>query len=411
MTAASLHSGLHSGPAVFIYVQHLLGVGHLSRALALSQGLVAAGCTVTLASGGFPAPSLPHDPQLRWVQLPPVRARDATFAVLENESGHPITDAWRETRRHALMTAYAAAKPQVLITELYPFGRRMMAFELLPLLSAAKTAAIPPLIVASVRDILATPKPDRMAATVDLVRRFYDLVLVHGDPKLIPLTATFPAAESIDDLIAYTGYIDAPSRAQPGMPDQTSPQTSPVFTGQQVFTGQEVLISAGGGAVALPIIKAVAAARPLSQLKDRPWRCRIAAHELAEIRAELGSAAAGLILEPPHPDFAYRLRQCAVSLSRAGYNTVVDILSAQARAVLVPFAAAGETEQEVRAEIMAHHQLMSFIREENLSPARLAAALDDAAAAPTPAATTVDLSGRATSAHLIRRAFDQMARS
>lgn len=393
------NSGLNSGPSVFIYVQHLLGVGHLSRSLALSQGLIAAGCSVTLVSGGFPVPSLPHDPQLRWVQLPPVRARDATFAVLENESGQPIDDAWRETRRSKLMTAYAAAKPQVLITELYPFGRRMMAFELLPLLTAAKAAATPPLIVSSVRDILATPKPERMVATCDLVRRFYDLVLVHGDPRLIPLTTTFPAAESIADRIAYTGYIDAPpSTKQPVMPDPATKLTS-----------QEVLISAGGGAVALPIMKAVAAARPLSQLRDHPWRCRIAAHELAEVRAELGPAAAGLILEPPHPDFTYRLRRCAVSLSRAGYNTVVDILSAQARAVLIPFAAAGETEQELRAEIMAQHQLMSFIREENINPARLAAALDAAAAAPAPAATAVDLSGRATSARLIRAAFDRMA--
>jgi len=392
------------GPAVFIYVQHLLGVGHLSRALALSQGLIAAGCSVTLVSGGFPAPSLPHDPRLRWVQLPPVRARDATFAVLENESGQPIDDAWREVRRSQLMAAYAATKPQVLITELYPFGRRMMAFELLPLLTAAKERAT--LIVASVRDILATPKPERMVATVDLVRRFYDLVLVHGDPKLIPLTATFPAAETIADRIAYTGYIDAP----PGTKQPVMPNDTPNQTGLRL-NDQEVLISAGGGAVALPIIKAVAAARPLSQLKDRPWRCRIATHELAKIRAELGPAAAGLILEPPHPDFTDRLRHCAVSLSRAGYNTVVDILSAQARAVVIPFAAAGETEQELRAEIMAQHQLMTFIREENIIPARLAAALDAAAAAPAPAVTSVDLSGRATSARLIRGAFDRMAPS
>ncbi len=394
----------HSGPTVFIYVQHLLGVGHLSRALALSQGLIADGCSVTLVSGGFPVPNLPHDPRLRWVQLPPVRARDATFAVLENESGQPIDEAWRETRRRALMTAYAAAKPHILITELYPFGRRMMAFELLLLLTLAKESANPPLIVSSVRDILATPKPERMAATCDLVRRFYDLVLVHGDPKLIPLDLTFPAAEHIADRIAYTGYIDAPpSTKQPFMPDQDPNRTDSL-------TGQEVLISAGGGAIALPIIKAVAAARPLSQLKDRPWRCRIAAHELPEVRAELGAAAAGLILEPPHPDFTYRLRHCAVSLSRAGYNTVVDILSAQARAVLIPFAAAGETEQELRAEIMAQHQLMSFIREEDITPARLAAALDVAAAAPAPSATAVDLTGRATSARLIRSAFDRMAR-
>lgn len=390
-----------AGPSVFIYVQHLLGVGHLSRALALSQGLIAAGCPVTLVSGGFPAPSLPRDPQLRWVQLPPVRARDATFSLLEDDAGQPIDDGWRATRRRALLAAYAATKPQVLITELYPFGRRMMAFELLLLLTVAKDAAKPPLIVSSVRDILATPKPERMTATCDLVRRYYDLVLVHGDPKVIPLDATFPAADSIADRIAYTGYIDAALRIDLGPQQKSEP----------LLDDQEVLISAGGGAVAWPIIKTVAAARSLSRLKDLPWRCRIAAHELDEIRMKLGPAATGLILEPPQSDFALRLRHCAVSVSRAGYNTVVDILSAQARAVVVPFREAGETEQELRAKIMAKHHLMTVVREEELSPARLATAIDAAAAAPRPAATAVDLSGRTTSTRLIRAAFDKRALS
>lgn len=390
-----------SGPSVFIYVQHLLGVGHLSRALALSQGLIAAGCPVTLASGGFPAPNLPRDPRLHWVQLPPVRARDATFTLLENDAGQPIDDGWREARRRALLSAYAETKPQILITELYPFGRRMMAFELLLLLTVAKAAAQPPLIVSSVRDILATSKPERMAATCDLVRRYYDLVLVHGDPRIIPLNATFSAADSIADRIAYTGYIDAPPspefRSKP--PENHPEQTS------------EVLISAGGGAVAWPIIKTVAAARSLSRLKDLAWRCRIAAHELDEIRMKLGPAATGLILEPPQSDFTRRLRSCAVSVSRAGYNTVVDILSAQARAVVIPFCDAGETEQELRAKTMAHHQLMTVVRENEMSPARLAAAIDAAAAAPRPAATAVDLSGRATSTRLIQAAFAKRAQS
>lgn len=394
-------TGSSFGPSVFIYVQHLLGVGHLSRALALSQGLIAAGCPVTLVSGGFPAPNLSRDPKLRWVQLPPVRARDATFTLLEDEAGQPIDDAWREGRRRALLAAYAAAKPQVLITELYPFGRRMMAFELLLLLTVAKDAATPPLIVSSVRDILATPKPERMAATCDLVRRYYDLVLVHGDPAVIPLDTTFPAAESIADRIAYTGYIDAPP----------SLALNPKTSGDPPRENREVLISAGGGAVAWPIIKTVAAARSLSRLKDRPWRCRIAAQELDEIRMKLGPVATGLILEPPQPDFAFRLCHCAVSVSRAGYNTVVDILSAQARAVVIPFTEAGETEQELRAEVMEKHHLMTLVREEEMTPARLAAAIDAAASAPPPAATAVDLSGRTTSARLIRAAFDKMASS
>ena len=45
---------------VLIVVTHLLGTGHLSRALTLGRAFAAAGHDVTIASGGMPAPQLNH---------------------------------------------------------------------------------------------------------------------------------------------------------------------------------------------------------------------------------------------------------------------------------------------------------------------------------------------------------------
>ena len=39
-------------PHVFLYVQHLLGIGHLVRSNRIATGLLAAGFDVTLAMGG-----------------------------------------------------------------------------------------------------------------------------------------------------------------------------------------------------------------------------------------------------------------------------------------------------------------------------------------------------------------------
>ena len=64
--------------------------------------------------------------------------------------------------------------------------------------------------------------------------------------------------------------------------------------------------------------------------------------ELAALR---DSAPPGVAVERFRPDFATLLRHCHVSVSQAGYNTVLDLLAAKARAVLVPFAAERETEQ------------------------------------------------------------------
>ena len=45
----------------FFYVQHLLGIGHLKRAVTIARSMAAAGLEVTLASGGLPVADLASD--------------------------------------------------------------------------------------------------------------------------------------------------------------------------------------------------------------------------------------------------------------------------------------------------------------------------------------------------------------
>ena len=56
------------------------------------------------------------------------------------------------------------------------------------------------------------------------------------------------------------------------------------------------------------------------------------------------------VCERVRDDFTTLLRNCAVSVSQAGYNTTLEILDAGARAVLVPFAGGAETEQALHGE-------------------------------------------------------------
>jgi predicted glycosyltransferase len=110
-----------------------------------------------------------------------------------------------------LLKAWRAARADVLVVELFPFGRRQLRFELLPLLEAAGEA----LVVCSVRDLLQR-RPEREAEAVALVEQHFDRVLVHGDPRVAPLGATFGAAERIAAKLAYTGYVVA------GLPESNS---------------------------------------------------------------------------------------------------------------------------------------------------------------------------------------------
>src|SRR5262249_61445475 len=70
----------------------------------------------------------------------------------------------------------------------------------------------------------------------------------------------------------------------------------------------------------------------------------------------------GVSLERYRPDFPEMLRGCRVSISQAGYNTVLDILHSGAPAVVVPFAAGRETEQNLRAERLAARRRFGNVR-------------------------------------------------
>ena len=134
---------------VFVYVQHLLGIGHLRRAATLARALAAEGLQVTLASGGAVVPGMTVD-KVKFVQLPPASAADMGFKALVDEAGRAVDDAWKRQRSAALLDAWRAADAHVLVLELFPFGRRQMRFELLPLLELAASAPRRPVIACSV---------------------------------------------------------------------------------------------------------------------------------------------------------------------------------------------------------------------------------------------------------------------
>ena len=184
-------------PKVLFWVQHLLGIGHLKRTSTLARALAAGGFDVTVVSGGFPVPGLRLG-GAKLVQLSPVRAVDVYFKVLHTEDEQPITDEWRTKRLAALMAAADSIRPDIVLTELFPFGRRQLAFELEPFLTTMRQRRA--YIACSVRDILVEPpKPERLLEMLERTERLFDRVLVHGDPSLVPFEETFPHKERLGD--------------------------------------------------------------------------------------------------------------------------------------------------------------------------------------------------------------------
>lgn len=383
------------GRRAFLYVQHLLGIGHLKRAATLANALAAEGLDVTLASGGFEVPGIKLA-GVRFVQLPPAGAADSSFKVLVDSFGKPVDEDWRKTRRGILLDAWRTADPHVLIIELYPFGRRQMRFELIPLLEAAAAAARRPLIVCSVRDVIGAGQKGvaRQDEMLELFGLYFDRLLVHGDPAVIPFSRTFRHTDKIESRLHYTGYVVDDIRSG-----------SPQACGDAPGEG-EVIVSAGGGAVGMRLLETAIRARPYSVLANRTWRVLGGVNAVTADLANLVRVAdvtgeGHVVVERARSDFPILLANCALSVSQGGYNTMMEILQACTRAVVVPFAARAETEQTLRAQSFADRGLIDIVEEDALTPESLAAAVDRAAARPRPTPDAIDLNGARRTAALV----------
>jgi predicted glycosyltransferase len=384
MAGGAMIGGQTASPRVFFYVQHLLGIGHLARASRISRALAEDGFEVTVVTGGMPVTGFPG-PHVHHIALPPITAGDAGFSGLADIDGNPVDDAFRANRRNLLLTAFRENQPDIVIIEAFPFGRRQVRFELLPLLDEiASMDNRRPMVMTSLRDILQErSKPGRDEETVAVLKRYFDRVLVHGDPSFARLEDTFPLAAEIADKVVYTGLVAAPPPAEP-------------------TAHFDIIVSAGGGAVGNALIRAGLEAAGSTD-RTLSWAL-ITGPNLpqSDFDAIAADAPEHVSVYRFRPDFASLLKGARLSVSQAGYNTICDILRAGCHPLLIPFTAGGETEQTVRAERLEKLGLAHVLAENALSPASMTRAIESALAAAGRPRHALDLEGAHRTAEILR---------
>lgn len=362
---------------LLIVVTHLLGAGHLKRAINLANAFAIAGIdtsdnsTATIISGGMPVDSfvgkttnVSRNTNYILKQLPPLRSDGTNFRRLLTAENKPADTQYLRTRQDLLIEYANSSRCDVLITELFPFGRRVLRDEFIHLLEhiTSSSEINRPLVLASVRDILAPPSSNKkIEQTDDLIERFYDGVLVHGDPSVIKLSDSWPVTERIAKKLIYTGFIQPTSSKAPLAFSQTKSPDA---------TANDIVVSAGSGSVGSHIFETAIAAAAIS-----PWQWRLligggdASSEIA--RLEKLKASDNVIIEQNRPDFVELLDRCNCSVSMCGYNTAVELLITSTPGVLIPFDENGETEQQTRAQCMERMLGFKVVVRDDLTPQRL----------------------------------------
>lgn len=356
-------------PRIAFLVTHLMGSGHFVRTLAIARAVHGAGGRALVISGGRPLPHI-DDAGIEIAQLPPLSIRDLDYKILRGPDGAPAGAAYMAARGAAIADALSRFAPDVLVTELFPFGRRALAPEFEAAIAARPAGCR---LAVSIRDVLEPPsKPKRAEETRARLAPF-DLILVHGEDAVAPLALSWPGhglapAPDIAARIAYTGYVLAPAPAAADGPG-----------------AGEVLVSVGGGAVGRGLLDVAAQA---ARLSARPWRLLVGdAGDCARLCA-IGPAMA----EPLRKDYRAMLRRAALSISLAGYNTAVDAAVRGGPSILIPMEEGGEQEQLIRADAFAALPGLTCLRIADLTPKALHMAAEAAIAAwrPHPAPLHTD---------------------
>jgi predicted glycosyltransferase len=346
---------------ILFYCQSSLGIGHTIRSLRITEGLGEA-FEVHFLHGGELIPDLKPPAGVRVIPLPAI-STDAEFKELQTSApGVSLEEAFAQ-RRDIMLDAYRRIEPDIVLVELYPFGRGRFGQELKPLLKLAKKEGVQ--VVCSLRDILVGRKDQDAYETkvVERMNRFFDLLLVHSDQGFQDLRDSFSRLDEIEAPIRYTGYVCPALKTAAKSGEKT------------------IIASIGGGRFGHELAEAVVRTAPLLagriphqiQLYTGPF----CPDEVAQRLHDLAAGVANISVARFTPDLHQRLLDADLSISMGGYNTTMNVLATGVRAMIMACRNNGGMDQAERVDKLAGMGVIKSIHPDELKPERFAGTIVD----------------------------------
>jgi predicted glycosyltransferase len=342
----------------FVFYSHDgIGLGHLRRNLAIAAALTnaAPNASVLLATGCDELGAHGLAPNVDVLVLPALRklGNGRYSARRLPMSGKEL----RALRSAQLETAVRSFRPDVMLVDKHPVGVRG---ELRPALEALLASG--GCAVLGLRDILddAATVADEWAASgvIELIERYYERVLVYGDPQVLDLVEEYGLPASLVARSRYCGYV-------------VNPDSGPAVDSLPPFATRlgrrpTVLATAGGGEDGWSMLESfVKAAR------GAPWDgVVVSGPQLSGPRRHaLGALAidAGVEFHVTEPEVASWFSHVDVLVCMGGYNTLCEAVSHGTPTLCVP-RVRPRSEQLIRARAFARLGLLRVVEPELLEP-------------------------------------------
>ena len=345
------------------YCQHVLGIGHFHRSMEICR-VLSEKHTVTLILGGPPV-EIDHS-QISVLQLPGLQMDETFQNMVPCQPGIPLEQV-KSIRQKTLFQHFQEKRPDVFITELYPFGRKAFRFELDPVLKGIREGTLSPcLCYCSVRDILVEKtngKEKFESKVVKTLSEFFAGILIHSDPTIITLDTTFDLYDKIDIPIHYTGFIAKQAAKTDRKRIRKKLNLKP--------NTKLIVASIGGGNVGADFLSAVVEAFhslrvPHSHLQIfcGPYCSDNHYEKLQE------GARRNISVDRFTSRFPAWLEAADLSLSMAGYNTCMNLVRSGIPSLVFPFEQ--NREQRLRAQRLGQKAPISILDKNALRPPVLA---------------------------------------
>lgn len=366
---------------IMLYSHDSYGLGHIRRSLEIAQHLSERipHASLIMLTGSMQAHAYALPERMEYIKLPAL-TKDAGGQYCSRLLPHTI-DITLKLRQRIILESVRNLRPDILLVDKAPAGIRG---ELLPALQFLKTRSPSTRIILGMRDI--EDHPDHVQAEwaksgiMPLLKNTYHAILLYGSRTLYDPVKEYGLPRSVEKKVVTCGYVG-----------RTQPSVSREDTRRDLALRSDrlVLVTPGGGDDGYPLLKTYVTMLRKRFASRRPdFDTLIVTGPLMspEQHRRLQQAASPeLALTVLHftPRLYEFLAAADLVVSMGGYNTVVEILTANQRGIIVP-RIRPRLEQYIRAERLAAHGLIEMIHPDQLTPTSLFKAITQSLRQPRP---------------------------
>ncbi len=349
---------------LLFYCQYILGMGHLVRSMEIVRGLMQ-DFKICFINGGEVIKEFEIPSQIEVINLPAIKT-DSQFKKLQVVDTSLSLAEVQEIRKNQLLQIADEFQPDVLVIELFPFGRGKFSFELIPLLERLRESDKPVKIVSSLRDIVVTKTNQEKyeAKVCRLMNQYFDMLLIHGDENFVPLDESFSRVKDIQCETKYTGYVVQ----KPSVNAELTNEDREIIESEQPL----ILVSVGGGRFGHELIDCVIASADILE-QNIPHQIQVftgpfVPEEKLQAWQKLTENKHNIQVSRYTRNLLSYMQKADLSISMSGYNTTLNVMTTGVRAMILPFTGNNDQEQRIRARRLDNLGVVKMLYSSDLQP-------------------------------------------